>query len=447
MARSYVGIGSNLGDRLEHLHAALEGLGELGRVTSGSPVYDTAPVGGVEQGSYLNAVVALDTDLGPDALLEALLAIERRRDRVREVRWGPRTLDLDLLWYDGATIDRPGLTVPHPEIRNRRFVLVPLTDVDPGLGDADGPYADALDDVDHQPIRRVTGPLHADGTRWLAGIEEAIDLTPDGAGWRFTVHRDWANTSGDVFGAYVATVALLAVRAVAPDMAPVSIVHRFLHGIPVGSSGTVTVDVDRRSERALDATVSIVVDGERVGRTNVSAVASLPKTVDAPPAPTVHGIAESTPIDRLVGRLGFTIGASALNWRPLENWERPDMADGDEAVLRLWSPNVALGADDRYLAASALLMPIDAGVWPAIMQNMDRLPDGPPVYTPTIELSAHFADLRCDDRFHLAEACIDHRTATTAFGAVRLWSRDGTYLGIGHSRNLVRDVAPGPPGR
>ena len=438
MALAYIGIGSNLGDSFGYLLAALEGLGRLGDVTAGSPVYETAPIGEIDQDPYLNAVVALDTDLSPEDLLAGLLATEATHDRVRDVRWGPRTLDLDLLWYEGRTFDVPGLTVPHPEIRNRRFVLVPLTDIDPALGDEEGSYADALAGVDDQPMRRITGPLHGDATRWLLGLEEAIALTREGSAWSFTVHPDWSNNSGDVFGAYVAAVALLCVRDVAPEMSPVSIVHRFLHGIPVGLSGAVTVDVDRRSERALDATVSIVVDGNRVGRTNVSAVSGLPALAQGPEPPRVHGIASATPIDLLVKRLGFSIGASALNWRPLENWSTPDMWEGDESVLRLWSPNVALGSNDPYLVAAALLMPVDAGVWPAIMASMDRLPDGPPVYTPTIELSGHFTDLRSDDRFHLAQAHIDHRTTSTAFGTVRMWGMDGTYRAIGHSRNLVR---------
>ncbi len=438
MALSYVGIGSNLGDSATLLVAALEGLGRLGTIVAGSPVYETAPVGDVEQGAYLNAAVALETDFDPESLLGEMLSIERSHDRVRDVRWGPRTLDLDLLWYDGRTIDVPGLVVPHPEIRNRRFVLVPLTDIDPALGDTIGLYADALTAVDDQPMRRVTGPLHSNGIRWLVGLEDAIALARDGSTWTFSVHEDWANTSGDVFGAYAIAAALLCLRDVAPDMAPVSLVHRFLHGIPVGSTGSITIEVDRRSPRAIDATVSSVVAGKRVGRTNISAVASFPVLEERPEPPEVHGIASATPIDRLTQRLGFTIGASALNWRPLENWEVPDMADGDEPVVRLWSPNIALGSNDPYLVAAALLMPIDAGIWPAIMYNMDRLPDGPPVYTPTIELSAHFADLRSHDRFHLAEARIDHRTASAAFGAVRLWGMDGTYRAIGHSRNLVR---------
>ena len=438
MALSYVGIGSNLGDRSALLVAALEGLGRLGTVVAGSPVYETVPIGNIEQDAYLNAAVALETDLDPESLLGELLAIERSHDRVRDVRWGPRTLDLDLLWYDGQTIDVPGLAVPHPEIRNRRFVLVPLTDIDPALGDTAGLYADALAGVADQPIKRMTGPLHGDGTRWLVGLEDAIALVRDGSTWTFNVHQDWANTSGDVFGAYAVAAALLCVRDIAPDMAPVSLVHRFLNGIPVGSTGSITVEVDRRSPRAIDATVSSDVNGVRVGRTNISAVASFPELEESPEPPQVHGIASATPIDQLTSRLGFTIGASALNWRPLENWEAPDMAGGDEPVVRLWSPNIALGSNDPYLVAAALLMPIDAGVWPAIMYTMGRLPDGPPVYTPTIELSAHFADLRSHDRFHLAEARIDHRTASAAFGAVRMWGMDGTYRAIGHSRNLVR---------
>jgi len=136
---TYIGIGSNIGNRLGHLTDAVRRLATLGSIVEGSPVYETAPVGGPDQDHYLNAVVGLDTEIAPRDLLENLLEIERMAGRVRGERWGPRTLDLDILTYGGEIVDEPGLTVPHPEIRNRRFVLTPLADVAPGLSGRDGP--------------------------------------------------------------------------------------------------------------------------------------------------------------------------------------------------------------------------------------------------------------------------------------------------------------------
>ncbi len=442
MTLAYVGIGSNLGDRHAYLDAAIDGLSGLGRVVSGSPVYETDSVGGTDQGAYLNAVVALDTDLAPADLLDALLAIERAQGRVRDVRWGPRTLDLDILLYDGATIDLPRLTVPHPEIRNRRFVLVPLTDIDSTLCDAIGPYAAALPSVADQPITRRTGPLHATEGRWLVGLEEAIALTRDGDGWVFDSHPDWANSMGQMFGAYVSAVSLFATRDIAGSMFPVSLTHRFLHGIPVGTGGTVHVHVDRRSDRSVDATVSLAVDGKSAGHTTITVVAELPEVTSCPVAPDVGGIETAVPIGRLVKHLGVSIGASALNWGPLENWSVPDLADGTSSVVRIWSPNVAVGSRDPYLTAASMLMPIDATVWPATMLDMGLLPAGPLIPTPTTEFTIRFARPDTDDLYHLAEAVIDHRTRSSVAGTVRLWGTDGGYRAIGYSQNLVRRPNP-----
>lgn len=136
--RVFIGIGSNLGDRRAHLNAALEALDDDPAIhlESVSRVRETDPVGPVpDQGSYLNAVVAIRTDLSPHELLAALLDIERAngRDRTTESRWGPRTLDLDLLVFGELTIDEPGLAVPHPRLTERRFVLEPLADLAPDL--------------------------------------------------------------------------------------------------------------------------------------------------------------------------------------------------------------------------------------------------------------------------------------------------------------------------
>jgi 2-amino-4-hydroxy-6-hydroxymethyldihydropteridine diphosphokinase len=132
--RAFIGLGSNLGDRRAHLTAAVEGL-ELGHdVTAVSPLYETAPVGGPEgQGPYLNLVVELETADSPRRLLERCQALEDAAHRERTVRWGPRTLDADVLWVDGEHVDEPDLTVPHPRLWQRRFALAPLADLAPDL--------------------------------------------------------------------------------------------------------------------------------------------------------------------------------------------------------------------------------------------------------------------------------------------------------------------------
>src|ERR671931_468485 len=131
MALAYIGLGSNLGDRAAHLRAALDHLGTLGTVEAVSPFLETDPVGYAEQPRFLNAAVRLRTTLSPHALLRALLSIETALGRVRTVRWGPRTIDLDLLLYDDLVRDDPGLTVPHPRMHERRFVLQPLAAIAP----------------------------------------------------------------------------------------------------------------------------------------------------------------------------------------------------------------------------------------------------------------------------------------------------------------------------
>ena len=131
MALAYIGLGSNLGDRAAHLHAALDRLGTYGTVEAVSPFLETDPVGYAEQPRFLNAAVRLRTTLPPDDLLRGLLSIETALGRVRTVRWGPRTIDLDLLLYDDLVRDDPGLTVPHPRLHERRFVLEPLVAIAP----------------------------------------------------------------------------------------------------------------------------------------------------------------------------------------------------------------------------------------------------------------------------------------------------------------------------
>lgn len=131
---AYVGLGSNLGDSVEELRVAAALLDGLGGRTVRSSLYRTAPVGGPPgQDDYLNAVVGiLEPRLGPRELLEKLLSLEASRGRVRVERWGPRVLDLDLLAYGQTSIDDPLMTVPHPRMHHRAFVLAPLCEIAPG---------------------------------------------------------------------------------------------------------------------------------------------------------------------------------------------------------------------------------------------------------------------------------------------------------------------------
>jgi len=132
---AYVGLGSNMGDREAMLRAALDQLAQLPltAVMRVSSVYETEPVGVSDQPWFLNAVSQLETDLTPGQLMWNLQRVERALGRVRRVHWGPRTIDLDLLLAGPWVIDEPGLKLPHPELLNRAFALVPLVEIDPLL--------------------------------------------------------------------------------------------------------------------------------------------------------------------------------------------------------------------------------------------------------------------------------------------------------------------------
>ncbi len=131
--RAYLGIGSNLGDRAAHLQGAVDALGRVDgvRIVGVSRVYETSPVGGPPQPDYLNAVVAVDTELTARALLGVAHEVEAAAERVRTVRWGPRTLDVDVLLVGDERVDEPDLVVPHPRMAERAFVIVPLADLAP----------------------------------------------------------------------------------------------------------------------------------------------------------------------------------------------------------------------------------------------------------------------------------------------------------------------------
>jgi 2-amino-4-hydroxy-6-hydroxymethyldihydropteridine diphosphokinase len=155
--RVVLSLGSNLGDRLELLQGAVDALGDTPdlRVVAVSPVYETDPVGGPAQSDYLNAVLVAEGPHSPRTLLERALAIENAFDRVREVRWGPRSLDVDLVAVGDLVVEEPDLQVPHPRAGERAFVLVPWLDVDataelPGAGRV----ADLVARLDVSGVRR-----------------------------------------------------------------------------------------------------------------------------------------------------------------------------------------------------------------------------------------------------------------------------------------------------
>jgi 2-amino-4-hydroxy-6-hydroxymethyldihydropteridine diphosphokinase len=132
--RAYVGFGANLGDPAATLRAAAVELGRrAGRITAGSHIYRSRPIGLADQPDFRNAVAGLETALPAERLLDELLALEASFGRVRGVRFGPRTLDLDLIWYEGEQRDDARLTLPHPRAHEREFVLRPLHELDPDL--------------------------------------------------------------------------------------------------------------------------------------------------------------------------------------------------------------------------------------------------------------------------------------------------------------------------
>lgn len=159
-------LGSNMGDSAAILQGALDDLSSVEgiSVVAVSPTYETDPVGGPDQDPYLNAVAVVMTDLDPWALLAVTQSIEQHWHRVREVRWGPRTLDIDILAIDQETVDSDDLTVPHPRAHERGFVLVPWADVAPdAVIPGHGYVADLRDQVGSDGVRPAAVVLrHSD---------------------------------------------------------------------------------------------------------------------------------------------------------------------------------------------------------------------------------------------------------------------------------------------
>jgi len=160
---TYIGIGSNLGDKRKNIRRAIEALGSdpRNRLVRCSPLYCTEPVGKTDQDWFVNGVVSLETLMGPGELLGFLLSVEKKMGRRREEKWGPRTIDLDILFYGDQILEDADLSIPHPRLQERRFVLVPLRDVAPDL----------VHPVLGKPVSRILAELDA---------EERVILLEDG---------------------------------------------------------------------------------------------------------------------------------------------------------------------------------------------------------------------------------------------------------------------------
>jgi 2-amino-4-hydroxy-6-hydroxymethyldihydropteridine diphosphokinase len=158
MVRAYFGLGSNIGDRWANLRLALSVLAEVDRGVVCSPVYETEPFGGpAGQGRYLNCVARIATTSEPGELLVVAQRAEQRAGRVRTVRFGPRTLDVDVLLVEGVRSDDADLTIPHPRLYERAFVLAPLEDLDPTLVPPD--WRSSLDDSGIRRVGALLGPF------------------------------------------------------------------------------------------------------------------------------------------------------------------------------------------------------------------------------------------------------------------------------------------------
>jgi 2-amino-4-hydroxy-6-hydroxymethyldihydropteridine diphosphokinase len=168
VTRYALGLGSNVGDRLANLRFAVECLGDVGGVGPVSSLYESAPVGGPVQGPFLNAVVVVESDLEPLALLDRLQEIEAEAGRVRGTRWGPRTLDLDIVSSDGNSVSEGTLEIPHPRAARREFVLRPLAEVWPEARvTPDTRASEALGEVGNQGVDRLARVWRGDEQPWL----------------------------------------------------------------------------------------------------------------------------------------------------------------------------------------------------------------------------------------------------------------------------------------
>lgn len=158
MANVFISLGSNIGDKIAHLKSAVERLAKIEGIYNleKSSLYTTAPVGYLEQDDFVNAVVKLETTLTPEALLEVCQHIEQELKRERLIRWGPRTIDIDILCFDEIQSDDPVLTLPHPRMTERSFVLTPLSELAAALCISGKPVSEWLASLKDQEIRKMT---------------------------------------------------------------------------------------------------------------------------------------------------------------------------------------------------------------------------------------------------------------------------------------------------
>jgi 2-amino-4-hydroxy-6-hydroxymethyldihydropteridine diphosphokinase len=177
VTRYAIGLGSNLGDRLQHLIAACDELRQRLGPLEVSPLYETEPVGGPQQDPFLNAVVVVDTELDPLGLLDICQEVESMHGRERKIRWGPRTLDIDIIATDALAHSSERLTLPHPRAAEREFVLRPVVDVWPGapVGE-DLTAAQALDAIPDQGVDRLTNEWLPPVPRWKSHVFLAVQF-------------------------------------------------------------------------------------------------------------------------------------------------------------------------------------------------------------------------------------------------------------------------------
>jgi 2-amino-4-hydroxy-6-hydroxymethyldihydropteridine diphosphokinase len=182
MTKAAIALGSNLGDRRELLRSGADALTELGTIVGVSSLYETAPVGGPDQDSFLNAVIVIDTALGPRELLDELHRIEAEAGRLREVRWGPRRLDLDLILFGTRRAEEGGMVVPHPRFAERRFVLAPLVEAWPDARTPEGQkVADYLPGISDQDVVSL-GPWWPETDPAAEPANQKVDDVPPETG-------------------------------------------------------------------------------------------------------------------------------------------------------------------------------------------------------------------------------------------------------------------------
>jgi hypothetical protein len=196
------------------------------------------------------------------------------------------------------------------------------------------------------------------------------------------------------------------------------------------------VEENRRTDRSADFSMAVWANDVEVGRAHLSVVVDRGQTITSAKRPEVIPIHECVPVDEIIDASGGEPGNSVRSWRPLERWDVPDLVDGSSGMLRAWCPNVVEGSNDPYLTAASLFMPIDALIWPVTMLGAGRL-GGKPIFTPTVEISARFAETEDLGGWLLGEARIDHMSTKSVAGSIQVWAEDGRHAATGISLNLT----------